>query len=341
MNQNKEIYDYLNNLGAPFVLAVSDRGEDLKVICSNHINSCLEATFPTYSLTKTFISVLILKSFEDNNLSLNNELGDYIQDLPANWLKNLKIKNLLTHRAGLADYEYCQQYKKMVRNRPSERVDENVLINMVTEQGMKFPEGENFQYANIGYLYLQKVIEIIYKSTFPQILKDKICLPLNLENTAVALQLNDLKRLTFKTLDSESIGGGDVRKKYSPSLVAHGLITSNIKDLAVFFNSIFLGDFLNKDSKLILNNPIKLEYPSEIIDSFYGVGVMGDPDSQIGSFLGHDGGGPGYSISAYHQKMNGIEKDFFLIFGKENIRGIDVLVHLISSIPDQNHLKSL
>lgn len=282
-------------------LAAVSNGPHSLWIESNHPQSApLEKlTFPIYSLTKTFIAALLLKLVEKNKLQLQQKLKQTIDlKIPA-WINELTLEDLLTHRSGLGDYGYTKEYQAELARHPETPPAESWPIDLVAQQGPLFPAGTSFNYSNVGYLFLKKIIEQSFELSFAEIVKQEICLPLELSSTKILNDINDLKKV-----DLPGFGGlasrpeEDVRSYYHPAWVAHGLIASNIADLSRFMLSYVEGHF-NKNFSAQIKSPYPLNFPSDLVKPHYGLGLMGDPQSQWGSLLGHQGEGPGYSVCCY------------------------------------------
>src|SRR5262249_2377069 len=96
---------------------------------------------------------------------------------------------------------------------------------------------------------------------------------------------------------------------YHPGWVSHGVVASTASDLVRFFDGLFRGELLSRHSlaQMLELVPVPAD-PSEDPNGIdphrgkpsYGLGLMGDPASPWGLAVGHNGGGPCYSASAFH-----------------------------------------
>lgn len=281
-------------------------------------------TFPVYSLVKSFISVLILKSVDFKILTLNDSLGTYIDEDYPQWVNDIKIESLLYHRSGLKDYEYLEVYRSELLNSSASNSQTDLnLIDLAISQGQG--EAGTFFYSNIGYLFLIKILESVHNDSFESILSRIIIDPLKLVNTNLLFGDVNEKSFTMESMNSLMLGGNNIVNNYHASYVSHGMLISSINDLIVFFDVIFNKKFLSDEMTDLLFKPKQLNFPSQIISANYGVGLMGDANSPIGIFLGHDGGGPGFSISCYFNKFKGVNSIYVLVMGEEGHRTIDLL----------------
>ena len=66
----------------------------------------------------------------------------------------------------------------------------------------------------------------------------------------------------------------------------------------------------------------------------YGLGLMGDPDSRWGLIMGHNGGGPCYSASAYHAVALGGATVCTMGAIEEAFNAEDVVFRILDSLAD-------
>lgn len=285
-------------------------------------------TFPLYSVTKTLISFLAFKMMAENRMSLEQRLIDLL-DLDSAWLEGMTIEHLLTHRSGLGDYGYVDEYQEAVKRHPSEPFSEEKLIDLVFQQGPIFPPNSDFRYSNIGYLFLRRVIEKIYGLPFVSIVHQEFIEKLSLNNTFVAEDLDDFGSITFKAMPSKRLEVNDVRKVLHPKWVSHGLVISNAREILSVFDFIFNEGTLGAQFYKKLVTPRRLPFSGDYFDPHYGYGVLGDPKSKLGRYLGHDGSGPGYSVAVFNVCSSGEKTNYCLAIGKEGLSGKDELASLL------------
>ncbi|MFY0631451.1 MAG: serine hydrolase [Flavobacteriaceae bacterium] len=108
-----------------------------------------ESIYRVYSLTKPIVSVAVFQLIEQDKLSLNDEVGKYIKDIPKSWRK-AKMKHLLTHSSGFPD---MAPYHRM------EKLTEKEAKDVIFEKKLAFDFGEKYQYNQTNFWLLQKIIE--------------------------------------------------------------------------------------------------------------------------------------------------------------------------------------
>ncbi|WP_264523090.1 serine hydrolase domain-containing protein [Flavobacterium sp. N502536] len=94
--------------------------------------------FPLFSTTKVMSVVAVYQLIEQNKLSLENNISDFLDDLPDRWRK-VKIKNLLTHSSGLPDIvNYTNDNEEEAKQK-------------VYQDTVKFAAGKQFDYNQTNY----------------------------------------------------------------------------------------------------------------------------------------------------------------------------------------------
>jgi D-alanyl-D-alanine carboxypeptidase len=83
--------------------------------------------------------------------------------------------------------------------------------------------------------------------------------------------------------------------------VSHGVVASTASEVVVFLDALFAGRLISEASLRELTALVPVpNAPPGWRSPGYGLGVMGTRESSFGPLYGHNGGGPGYSASAFH-----------------------------------------
>jgi D-alanyl-D-alanine carboxypeptidase len=269
-----------------------------------------EPAFLAYSVTKTFTSALVLKLCDEGRLSLDDRLARWYAAIDR--APNISLRQLLNHTAGIPDYGGIAAYHESVRTSPSQPWSFERFAAETFDKGLLFDPGQGWAYSNPGYMLVKRIVEDVTGDSYRTLIAERIAGPLRLRRTFVAESIEDLATLapgTSSLLASDATSR-DVRNHYHPGWVSHGVVASTASDVVRFLNTLIRGRFLSQDSldqMLALvsvsldsigtasdNQPLRPARPG------YGLGVMGDPASPWGLIVGHNGGGPCYSASAFH-----------------------------------------
>jgi D-alanyl-D-alanine carboxypeptidase len=272
--------------------------------------SAQEPAFLAYSITKTFTAALILRLCEEGRLSLDDRLAKWFPRIDR--ADRISLRQLLNHTAGIPDYGGIRAYHESVKSSPLMPWSFERFAAETFDKGLCFEPGQGWAYSNPGYMLLKRVAEDVTRTAYRALIADYIVRPLGLRRTFVAESTDDLEALAPGTSSALSVDGGprDVRANYHPGWVSHGVVASTVSELVGFLDGLFRGDLLSRhsldqmmDLVVVPTDPAAAsaqDLPSRRGRPSYGLGLMGDPTSPWGLVVGHNGGGPCYSASAFH-----------------------------------------
>jgi D-alanyl-D-alanine carboxypeptidase len=246
-----------------------------------------------YSVTKTFLAVLCLRL----ELDLDAPVGTWLHD---DRLPDASLRQLLNHTSGIPDYgpSRLPEYGAAVRDRPGEPWDDEELLSRALALGPDFEPGAGWAYSNTGYLLVRRIVDAAATGGFAGALERELLGPLDLADTSLALELEDLAGLV------PGLGElGDVRGRYHPCWVGHRTLASTAADQRRFWAALARGELCELD-RLTESVEIGFDAPGFVRPS-YGLGVMTDPGRPDGLLIGHGGGGPGYAAAAFALLRNG------------------------------------
>jgi D-alanyl-D-alanine carboxypeptidase len=279
-----------------------------------------EPAFLAYSITKILLSVLVLRLCERGRMSLDDQVVRWFPRIAS--AERMSVRQLLNHTAGIPDYGGTRAYHDDVRAAPSRPWSFERFAAETFERGLSFEPGQGWRYSNPGYMLVKRIVEAVGGDSLRGLVADHIAGSLGLQRTVVAESLEDLASLAPGTsrLLSTNADPRDVRAHYHPGWVSHGVVASTSSDLARFLDRLFAGALLSASSLQQMTTlvPVPVEPPPHGGRPGYGLGLMGDQSSPLGLLLGHNGGGPCYGASAFHNKRTGasacvmgaIEDDF-------------------------------
>lgn len=262
------IASFINNLNIPGCI-ISIRTDQQTIIQIGYSNIETKEKFTTDqlfkigSITKLFISVIILQLIEENKLSFDTVVNN-------NTILNLgKMKSTLVEYSDSIDINQIYDPKELMN------------INDT------YANNSNFNYCNKNTILLGLVIEEITKNSLEIELSNRIFTKLNLTNT------HFMKNITQYP---NYIHGYDKNKDVSDDSLswcwAAGGIISTIDDIETFIINLFdKKTLLNDDSLSVLLN---FEQINENIS--YGFHALKAYD-----FIGHNGSLPGYSCCVMYK----------------------------------------
>jgi D-alanyl-D-alanine carboxypeptidase len=226
------------------------------------------ARYPIYSVTKTVVAAAVLVLVREGAIELDS------------------VRRLLDHTSGVRDYGSLSEYHEAVRTRPGSAWDDDELLARATAAGPQFEPGKGWAYSNTGYLLLRRLLDEHggLAAFLPR---------LGLADAAVAERTADLGAAVPAPSALLFDGVGDVRGVYDPRWVGHRTLVARAVDLLGFWRD--LPDELLDPRTFV---PVGADAPGFVRPS-YGLGVMADPGSPLGTIVGHGGCGPGYATAVF------------------------------------------
>ncbi|WP_157982028.1 serine hydrolase [Oceanicella sp. SM1341] len=236
-----------------------------------------DSPVPWWSLTKTFIAVLVLRAAEAGRLSLDAPLPGHAAT----------PRQILAHRAGLPDYYGLPAYSAAVAANEEPWTAEEMLARLPPAGPAPAP----FAYSNVGYLLLRRHLEAAEGKGLGTLLAELFA-PLGL-TARLAETRQDMARTAFP--------GGQA---YHPGWVYHGTLIGPVGEAAQALGALFDGRLIGPASLAAMRDGTRVEMavPPPWVTPAYGLGLMaGTLDAGRGPVLveGHGGGGPGSTLAAF------------------------------------------
>jgi teichoic acid D-alanine hydrolase len=201
-----------------------------------------QTKFKIASITKTFTAVLILQLHEQGKLNLNDPISKFLSNYKGEKKNEVTIHHLLTYSSGISnepDKVRMDSYKM-----PSTL---DTYIDKYCSGKSEFETGTKSSYNNVDFILLGKIIEVITKKPFSQVLTEQILKPLSMLNTGTLSSKDIVSNL------ANTYTYGDITKTFyndEPYLIenyfASAAMYSTAGDLWAFNNGIFNNVLLNK-----------------------------------------------------------------------------------------------
>ncbi len=145
----------------------------------NQIPADPKALFKIASIGKLYVAVAITKLVHDKRLSLDKTLADYFPELVGGIENSEKItlRMMVQHRSGIPNYV---DHPGFWENPPNSN---EAALELAIEMPASFEPDETYGYSNTNYLLLRKLIDKVVGYNNHQYIKEKILIPLKLNNT--------------------------------------------------------------------------------------------------------------------------------------------------------------
>jgi len=202
------------------------------------------------SISKQFAANAILLLVEDGKVRLDDLLSKYLDQTPPAWI-GITIRHVLTHTAGLADFDtgkigfsYRREYTA------------NEFVDLLGKQPLDFAPGERWNYTN-GFPLLGIVVERASGMPYVDFVRSRIFQPLALESarfkSATEVVPNRADGYLFK--DGTYTHGETLR----PMIIApNGGILINVVDFAKWDIAVTQGKLLRPASVTEMTTPVRL-----------------------------------------------------------------------------------
>jgi D-alanyl-D-alanine carboxypeptidase len=248
----------------------------------------LNDRYRVYSVTKTFTATAILQLVDGGQLSLDDTLEKHVQGVPNGGL--ITIRELLAMRAGIYDYFTDKQFQDAYNANPllPGWRPTDVLPVLQLHAAEFTPPDQQSVYSSSNYILLGLVLEAVTKQPADRWITDHVIQPLGLSATSFPTT-PAMPEPHARGYDLSS-GMRDVTQSNPDAAWTAGAIVSDVPDMTRYVKQLATGKLLHASTQ---TERLKLRpfAPSGIGIRFqYGLGIM-----QVGDWLGHSGGGAGYS----------------------------------------------
>lgn len=232
--------------------------------------------FRVGSITKTFVAAVVLQLAAERRLDLDEPVETWLPGLVD---ERITVRQLLSHRSGLADYVDDREIVSgdVASNR---RLTEAALARASVAA-----PGARYSYASTNYLVLGLLVEQITGNDLGHELKARIFEPLRLRSTTFEPGVARLRVRGYRPAVHDGIVGGEPEDTVGESAAwawSAGAIVSDADDLARFAAALLTGR--------VVPEP----YLTQMVpERGYGLG-LGTFTTPCGTAIGHTGSLAGY-----------------------------------------------
>lgn len=134
--------------------------------------------FDLASLTKPLCTALaILYLVNEHKISLDTEITTLWRSPKACFLKNIKIRHLLSHSSGLPSYVPLYEEFDPIQN----ETNKEILLKKIFQQELLYPPGSQCLYSDLGFMLLGEIIEKLSATSLDRFFAAEISGALGLE----------------------------------------------------------------------------------------------------------------------------------------------------------------
>ncbi|MFJ8434508.1 serine hydrolase domain-containing protein [Kitasatospora sp. NPDC094019] len=256
-----------------------------------------DGRFRIGSVTKTFVSTVVLQLVEEGRLRLDDPVERHLPGVVPNG-GAITLRQLLNHTSGLYDYLDDPRYffhddaslrtflaeGRWADHPPAE------LIGVGVRGTPYFPPGQGWHYSNTNYVLVGEVIRRVTGRSWQSEVERRIVRPLHLDDTTFPGSRPDIPGPHAHGYARLPEGPADITL-INPTLGdAAGNGISTTTDLGRFHAALFGGRLLSAARLREMTTAV----PAPMIGAHYGLGLI-RYDLPCGAVWGHTGGVPGYS----------------------------------------------
>lgn len=286
----------VNNTEVPGIVAlVFDNTKDINWIyetgvsdIENNLPTDIDHTFRIGSNTKTMTGTVLLQLVDEGLISLDDLLSDYYPDFPR--ADEVNISMLCNMTSGIFNYSELDLFSEILEANPGKVWEPQELVDLAIELDTVyyFDPGNGFHYSNTNTIILGMIIEEITGNSLEYEINNRIIESLGLTNTAFLTSGTNLPGNHGKGY----FMGTDVTELFDISWGwAAGSAYSTPNELQKYVKALVEGDFLSDGLQ-----DVRLTDINVLGDKLgYGLCIL-----KRGSFLGHNGGLPGYTSTMLH-----------------------------------------
>jgi non-ribosomal peptide synthase protein (TIGR01720 family) len=286
----------------------------------NNIAMNRDTCFKIGSITKTFITTIILQFVEEGRIKLDDPITAYLPETliykySGYNLAGIRIRQLLNHTNGIPDFANNPDFKKLVLadNYKLWKPGELLAYGFLASPNKFSPGNDSWLYSSTGFILLGIIIENLTKISLKDNIQVRICDKLGFSHTRlldVSPDLNNFSRCY--TSDEKK----DMTSFGLFAFWAAGGMISNAENLLIWLDAYLSG-------KLLRNNQMMFDY-IDISKCFpidnqikVGLGIF-----NINGMQGHEGHGPGFQNILYRY------------------RDVDFIIHINQDKTDPNSITS-
>lgn len=252
----------------------------------------LGTMIPIGSVAKQFTAVAVLQLRDQAKLSLEDDVTKWLPELNTGG-NRITLRHLLAHTAGIVELGNMWELRaaQMMRNLTLTR---DSVYKVISRYPPAFPAGTMEIYSNTGYWLLGRIIETASGVTYEEYLEKRIFAPLGMSRS---MYCDNSKPVPNRANPYTMRNGAFSRE---PDIVhtatyAAGAICSTAGDMITWLQALHGGKVLSPKSYAELIAPAKLNDGTSLR---YGMGTTVAEDSHGLRYLGHNGGGFGFSSEA-------------------------------------------
>lgn len=216
-----------------------------------------DSSFDIASVSKQFTAACIALLIMDNKISLETPVIDFVPEL-RKYKDTIKIKHLIYNTSGIIDYHKLPRPdgKSWITFNYFD-IDYCIKVSL-SQDTLSFKPGDKWDYCNVNYMLLTKIIEKISGQSFSEFAKQSLFEPLGMNHTLINDDVTEIinnrvtpyNKRTAEYVDAYKKEGINIKSKgewlqhprNSPHYGGSGVVTT-VKDLLEWSRNFYTKKF--------------------------------------------------------------------------------------------------
>ena len=252
----------------------------------------VDTVIPLGSVTKQFTAAAIVQLRDQGKLSLDDDITKWRPDFETRGNK-MTLRHLLGHTSGITNLGAMRELREMrLFTNPSATRDD--VYKVINRYPFQFPTGTMEIYSNTDFWLLGLVIEKASGMTYEDYVEKKIFEPLGMTRSMYCNNSENIPRHAYGYFMRNGIS------RRLPDILpigtyAAGALCSTAKDMITWLQALHGGKALPPRSYAEMIAPSKVNDGTPLR---YSMGLSVGEDRCGLRYIGHDGGGFGFSSVA-------------------------------------------
>ncbi|MFC5518839.1 serine hydrolase, partial [Kaistia terrae] len=313
--------------------SVSIRQGDVRWTSNSGLANVDNGTAPTAdtyfgfrSITKSFVTTVILQLAEEGRIGLDDPVGKYVDGVPNGDL--ITIRQLAQMRSGLFNYTASPAFGEQFGEDPGKAWTAAELLAFAFAEPVQFAPGASYEYSNSNTVLLGEVIAAATGNDWSEEVRRRLTDPLGLSSVIDqgAGTMPAPNAVGYIDLDDGN-GPVSLAEFNASGTGASGALVGVIADAERWGKAVGSGELLSKRDFVerlksfgsIAPDPLSPEYDS------YGFGM-----GEISGFIGHTGNGLGFEALVMYDRAN--DRTITILINASNPDDPDAPAHLFKEL---------
>ncbi len=243
----------------------------------NKIPADPQSLFKIASISKLYVAVATTKLVNDQRLSLDDTLADHFPELVGRIenAEKITLRLMVQHRSGIPNYT---DHPDFSWSDPPKTNKEK--LELVLDMPADFEPDDKYSYSNTNYLLIVEILKKVLGYSHHQYIKEKILIPLELNNTFSSLHEVDI---------DDVMSGYYTGVERDLKHINFGMMAT-AEDVGIFLRALNDGSLLNDNEQAIYSSIYVYEHKGWVLGYYSIARYHEDIDTVVIQFVNTNGG---------------------------------------------------